>query len=281
MASDWLHYLNNTSCSDDVEFAFALHTANCQLVYVTACGGDEPDSDTYIASIDLPTGEERWRLSFPYNSVDTFDFSPFIQLNAAGTTLSAQRLLASSTDSCVELWGVAINQTAGQLMWNVSQCFPRSCERRWRRYSAAALWLIHISDNATEHSSYFLPWTSIKASTGAVLHEVVVSIAPFSLLSSIQSGGHIFSVQGLTITANVSDWDTITAVFCMSDEGVFELQSSRTIDWNAALLATTAGDTLMQGHVDGQRHVSDWVGLTVPEQNQRWQCSDDAILMWQ
>ena len=242
------------------------------------------------------SGVEQWRLLFPYNSDDLFSLPPFFQLNAAGSMLFAQHLLGTDTVDCVEMWGVAIGKSAAKVAWKVSRCFPPIGADLELTFPGGLLFpgALREGDDVDDivlllpgsfalgkngNVSDILPWTSIAASTGRVLHEEVLPLAPLSLFSSLQSGGCYFSVQGLNISGN---WSAVIAVLSMSTGGVFGLQSSRTYDGRYTLSAVTTSDTLMQGFVDSSNgSVSSWVGWTVPEQRQRWRRSDDAILMGQ
>ena len=258
---------------------------------------DTPDPDTYIGSIDLASGIEQWRVPFPYNVIDLVRIPPFFQLNAAGTMLFAQHLLVTDTELRVEMWGLAVQKSAGTVVWKVSHCFNDAASAAAMDLSlpGGLLFPGAASDGddivlllsgsllmlANGSLTDVLPWTSIKASTGEVLYESVVHLVPMPCLSSLQLNGRFFSVQGINVTADVSDWSSITAVFSMSDAGVFALQSSRMYDIEHLLQAVTTGDTLMQAFLYANHTVSSWVGWSVPEQQQRWQRSDDALLMWQ
>ena len=296
VAADWQLPLNLTN--GGVIYNLVL-TPACQVLYVTVWESNTPDADTYIASVDLATGVEQWRLPLPYNGVDFIGLiPPFFQLNAAGSMLFAQHVLETLNNSCVEMWGIAIQKTAGKVMWRVSQCFPQTATDIALTFPGGLLFPDALSDGAAVDDVVlllpgsfvvfangscgdFLPWTSIRASTGEVLHAEAVPIAPFAIYSSLQSDGHYFSVQGLNVTTNITAWNDVTSVFSMSNTGVFALQSSRTYDPRYTLMAVTASDTMMQGFLSpSDDSVSSWVGWSVPEQKQRWQRSDDAILMW-
>ena len=285
-------------------------TPACQLLYVTASDANEPDATTYVAAVDVRMGVEEWRLPFPYNQVDTIGFAPFFQLDAAGTTLYAQRLLATNTALCFEMW--AINTTAPtthaatasaatpapRVLWKVSQCAdPADANGTWAfpgglLFPRAApddgdlLLLVAGSFVLQANGSIdgFVPWVSIAASSGKVLAAERVAMYPVSLLSSVQrgggGGGYYFSLQGLNMSGNLSD-GTTTAVFSMGSGGAFALQSSRTYDTAHQLPAVTAGDTLMQGLLTHDGGVESWVGWTVPAQTKRWQRSDDPLLQWE
>ena len=294
VASGWQLPLN-ISKRDGV-YNFALSPA-CQLLYVTVSDSNVPDPDTYIGSIDLASGVEQWRVPFPYNSLDTFFLAPFFQLNAAGTMLYAQHIVSTHTDLCVGMWGLAVQKSVGKMVWNVSRCLRNALMvPGGLLFPGAAsdgddiVLLLSSSFVCSDDGlcNQFLPWTSIKASTGEVLYESEVTLSPLSLFTSLQMDGRYFSVQAVNITANVSDWSKVTAVFSMSDTGVFALQSSRVSERSSGaydrtvytLAAVTSSDTMMQAFLDqANGTIRDWLGWTVPEQQQRWQRSDDDILM--
>ena len=300
--------LASSNCSVSASWQLAFNscepvavtlTPDCQLLYVTLCDYLEPNS--YIASIDLPTGAPLWRVPFPYNSMDTWGDAPFFQLNSAGSLLLAEHLLVSDPQLCVEMWGVAVARPAGKVVWKVSQCIPPQLYNDTEIATPFGLLFPGAASDGDDIvlslpstfavldlgndtvGGYFLPWSSIKASTGAVLHEQVVNISAFGFVSSVQSDGRYFSVQGEYVSGNTTEPIDVTAVFSMSDKGVFAQQSMRAWDFDTTIACTsvTASDTLMQGFVDSSGSASGWVGWTVPEQKQRWQRSDDALLMWQ